>query len=320
MHTIIVNRFCYKKRNLFLNGSWCSGLILISDLQLYCSIVSSRCFSGQIHIHRTGSSRIQVTNKAVSTREELTVSLHRHIVKLGLSKIVDTKHHIGFTAHINAGRCHLWLAHVDSCFLLHRNGHTGLICISIHMLILITHIHINSIRLLCQIRPGFHLDLNISGPIFCHLIYKNSIGTCSRKEGFIGCLRIFSLYCRIKLKKHIVDTGSCRCVFQMKCQHKAITCMYHFWICLKTSHDHSRGGCFSICTHTCGTAGLNIRIQGSGLTASVRCKISYIKGNLLISIPHIASGLKIPGQFPAAVHIRHTRIGSRKILNGLRIS
>ena len=75
--------------------------------------------------------------------------------------------------------------------------------------------------------------------------------------------------------------------------------MYHFWICLKTSHDHSRGGCFSICTHTCGTAGLNIRIQGSGLTASVRCKISYIKGNLLISISHIASGLKIPGQFPA---------------------
>ena len=123
-----------------------------------------------------------------------------------------------------------------------------------------------------------------------------------------------------ELKKHIVDTGSCRCVFQMKCQHKAITCMYHFWIRLKTSHDHSRGGCFSICTHTCGTAGLNIRIQGSGLTASVRCKISYIKGNLLISISHIASGLKIPGQFPAAVHIRHARIGSWKILYGLRIS
>ena len=108
------------------------------------------------------------------------------------------------------------------------------------MLILIAHVNVDSIWFLCQIGSCFHFNLDIFGSIFCHLIYKDRVGTGGRQERFIGRLGILSLYCCIKLKQHIADTGCCGSIFQVQGQHKTFTCMYRLRIGLKSGYNHPR--------------------------------------------------------------------------------
>ena len=187
------------------------------------------------------------------------------------------------------------------------------------MLILIAHIYIHRIGLLRQICFRLHLDLDISGSVLTDGIHENRTGSGRGKKCGVCSVLILSLHCSHDLKDHIVDAGRCGSILQMQRQHKALPCMYVFGLRLKAGDDNSRNRSFSVCPHTGSPAELYIGIQRRLLTVALRIPIDDFKGDLLITVAHVASGLQIPGHLPAAVHIGHAGIGPWQILDGLGI-
>ena len=105
----------------------------------------------------------------------------------------------------------------------------------------------------------------------------------------------------------------------MQRQYKAFSCMYHLRIRLKSGNDHPGHGCLPVCAYTCGAFQLDISIQRRALTVARRIAVDHIEGKLLIAIPHIASGLQVPGKLTSSVHIGHSGICSRQIRDCLGI-